>query len=358
MYSKLKKLGPTVWKSALCLALVMFLWYGCSYIQNNVDQEQTKQTRVIEDIAGRSVEIPKNLKSVVSIHALPDAMVARLRPDLQKTVQPNYMARIGLFSKEEQDRLKALPVVNAFYKPMSIDTIVSVNPDIVFDITKDPKLESRSKELGAPVVALDKDTIEQYTNSWRIAGKVLGAESEANKIADYIAASVNEARTVGAKSAIKNPRMWLATGLNGETVGPQTIQNSLMQSVGGITYWSSGLTQVQDPTNEELSIPVEQLLNFDPQYIFCINDGVRTAIMSDARLNNVSAVKNNKVWTTLKYFRIDQSQNSLAAWWIATKVYSDVLNEQDLDKLAVEFYKIVFRADIDVTNPHYKELNK
>lgn len=321
-------------------------------------QVETKDTKKVVDIAGRVVEIPANPKSVVSIHALPDAMVARLRPDLQKTVQPNYLARIGLFSQEEQARLKALPVVNAFYKPTSIDTIVSVSPDIVFDITKDPKLESRQQELGAPVVALDKDTIELYTTSWRIAGKVLGAESEANSVADYIEASIAETKDKVATSTIKNPRMWLATGINGETVGPQTIQDSLMKAAGGTTYWATTPSLTQDPTNEELAVPVEELLKFNPEYIFCINDGVRKAIMSDGRLKDLAAVKAGHVWTTLKYFRVDQSQTSIAARWIATKVYSDVFTEKDLLTEAVKFYKIVFRADVNEENPLFNELNK
>lgn len=319
------------------------------------------QARTVLDLANREVVVPKDLQSVVSIHAEPDAIVARLRPDLQKTRQENAAARImPIFSEEEQARLKALPLVNAFYKSTSIDTILGVNPDIIMDITKDPSLEKRSAEFGGiPVVALSKDTIPEYIKSWRLAGKVLQTETEANRIADFLQATVDSV-TKALPPVEQRPKVWLVTGTNLEVAGPQTMLNEILKVGGGQTYWDSrAFPTTSNPTDENLLIPVEELLAYNPDYVFCINEATKKAVLGDARLQRLKAIQSGRVITTQNYFRLDQSHCVLGVQWLATQLYPEIFGDRAaLLNKAVEYYKIVFNVETTADNKLFDVPNK
>lgn len=315
-------------------------------------------TQTVTDLAGRSVTITTNPKAVVGLHAVPDTMLGRLRPDLRKTVQPVSMVRIGVLPQGQQDYLKSLPVINAFYKPTSTETIMSVHPDYIITLTKDPQLEQRSKELGVPVLALKKDTVAELAASWRIMGMWIGKGDEGQAIGDYFEGVVKDTERKVASLNKRKPRVWQAMGISGETPATDTIMTDVLRRAGGEVYWDTHkLPSSEVATNEGLVMPIEELIKFNPEFIFCLNDGVRKAIVNDPRLASVDAVKHSRVFTTLKYARVDSTQSGAACRWLAMQIYPEAFKGEDFFAFMNEYYKVIAGVDVPSDSPLFRELN-
>lgn len=345
----------------LILIIGIFAAVGLIYWSHNkaqVEVTSISQTQVAKDMANREVKITTRPKAVVGMHAIPDTMLWRLAPQLQKSTQQNFVGKLGFLPKEEWARLKALPNVNAFYKPTSTETIMAIHPDFIVTLTKDQDMSKREKELNAPVLALDKDTINQISQSWRLMGKWLGQETMGNTIANYYDGQVATiTKSISALNKPK-PRIWMANGLAGETPATSTIMTDSARVAGGEVYWDSHpLPAHASDTEESLPMPIEELIAFNPEYIFCTNEGIRKSVVSDKRLSSIDAIKNNRVYTQRKYMRVDSVHSIIGARWMANIMYPGVFGDETIGTAAKKYYNIVWGVDLPSDSPLFEEAN-
>lgn len=324
------------------IIMLLFICFTSSTVSDDGDSSYVK------DMAGRSVKVDtKSYDPIVALHAVPDQIIDRLAPDRHKTAQKNFVRSSLLMKTNDYDRVNALPLVSAFYEPSSTEKIVSLNPSFIVTLTKDPKLESRSTEFGGkPVLALSKDTLSELARDWKVMGNaIIYSKPLADKIFTYLQDQeeifANKAATVSPKK-----RVWLANKDEFTIPAPQTIMQDAMKHAGGLTYWDMiDYAESLDPTEESVKIPIESMIDFDPEVIFCSDEATRQKIISDERLKNVSAVQYGKVYAEKKAFRIDSMTAFAGTAWMMNRLYPDLLGVSDLD-YAKEFYKVIFDSDI------------
>ena len=151
------------------------------------------------------------------------------RQDLQRA----YLSEGGLkvFSEADLEFLKSLPVTGVFFSGVDSEQILGLRPDALVTITNDANIDKLRKQLGIPVVVVSKSRIQDYEESFRILGKVLGRSDEAGKLADYwhgVIASYERR----AKDSRPPKVLHIATGGITSVIGGRTIMGSIVELAG------------------------------------------------------------------------------------------------------------------------------
>lgn len=329
--------------------MVFFLIVFLPFFIGNAGGDDDSET--IRDMAGRQVEIKvkseNSSRPIIALHAVPDLIVDRLAHNRHKTAQKNFVKSSSIFmNTNDYDRVNALPLVNAFYEPSSTEEIVSLHPAFIVTLTKDPKLESRKKELGAPVIALSKDTLKDLALDWKVMGRTIKyAGPTSDRIFTYL---MNQVELFDSKTSSidTKKRVWLANKDENTIPGPQTIMQDAMKHAGADTYWDLiNYPEGFDPTEETVKVPIESMIDYDPEVIFCSDAATKDKLMGDERLKNVSAIKSGKVYAEKKAFRIDSMSAFAGTAWMMNKIYPDLLGITDGD-YGRDFYKNLFNSNV------------
>lgn len=308
------------------------------------------------DMRGMKVSVPAKINSVVTLNETADQIVYAVNKDLLKGCQPNFINKVGILPEDEQARLKNLPAINPHYKPMSTEAIVSIHPDVIVDLLKDPNLDTRTTELNAPVYAISKDTINDIADGFEYVGNITGNAERGKTIKNFINDEMSAIKAKTDTIADKK-KVFMANGKGLATPGPKTIMEDALEKAGAETYWSHHELGSENPTSEGIQIPIEALLDFNPDVIVCKGQADKDLIMQDERLKNISAVKDNKVYVTLSYLRLDSVHSVPGVVWLVNHIYPG-LQTDGCYNFAAKYFNLLYGTDLNAGSKILREENK
>ena len=305
-------------------------------------------TQTVTDLAGREVAIPNPITNITCLHPIPTYMAWRLAPDKLVSIDMVSKTRAYLMSKSDKDKFLSLPVTGIYFKGLNNEQVISLRPDVVISMTKDPNVEKEQDIFNIPVVTVKKDTIEDYEPSFRLMGKILGNENEGNELADYWNDVLSRVKDASSKIPKDKQLKVFYTGSAPETVpGSATIMSSIVRDAGGIPY-ADAVSLSGDQTNEGITISVEDIIKWNPDVIIAQNTNVSTEIMSDPVWKDTAAMKNNRVYCVPKYEFPDGITSILGLMWVAETLYPDQMSF-DIPKEARNFFQ-KFYKNSDLTD--------
>ena len=343
---------------ALLLALIacVGLLSGCG-----AKADAAQNTRMITDAAGRQVEIPETVTSVVCTG------VGALRYTCYMDAQ-NLVTAVEDCEKEPVisrlynfvniDIFRDLPVIGTNGNPYP-EEIINAAPDvIVMSKSASVDADDLQEKTGTPVVVvpgsdttLDADAYETI----RILGALYGKEDRATELTDYLKGIQNDldSRTKDIPDSEK-PSVYVGGvsfkghhGFEGTEAGygPFALihANNLADTTG-----QSGA----------FNIDLEQVLSWDPDIIFVDFNGMSLINEDFAKnpdyYNALTAVQEGKVYAQIS-FRSNASnlETALAdAYYAACVMYPEQFQDVDPEAKAGEIFEMLLG-----TNP-YAELKE
>ncbi len=236
-------------------------------------------------------------------------------------------------------------------KRVPVETIIALKPDVY--ITRfsavDTKERKQIAEMGIPVVGLNFESVENILSSIEILGKIFGKEEKVKEIRDYYVQIYED--VLNKTKLLKNKPKVLIVYYVGKskvlkTFGGDMFQSVLLDIAGGVS--------VSKDLKYKVTINAEQILKWNPDYIFVMQYGnaperVKDLLLSDPVLKEVSAVKKGHVYMVPSDGEnwIDPCPKwGLGLYWMA-KVLHPELFDVDLKKFAEDFYKRFFGVDIN-----------
>ncbi|ADK82559.1 ABC transporter substrate-binding protein [Sediminispirochaeta smaragdinae] len=331
-------------------SLVMLLCFACSGKTDDASTAVQMERRTISDLADRTVSLPTEINTVVCLHPIPDYMVWALDPD--KMASRSRVFTMNLkggrmpFPDAEIKRLMEKPEVPVFFDAVDPEQLLSLRPDVIVSMTKDPKLEDLQKQVNIPVVAISKDTLQDYEASFRFMGDLLGNTERGNTLADYwhniIAKITEEVALVPNEQRL---RVYYASHDGPlSTVGRATVMSSIITLAGGIDYATTDDGSSMKATDEHVAISLEQVLLWDPQVIITKTADTREAILSNPQWAQVSAVKSQRVYASPAYAALDGIMSLMSLGWVAETLYPDTVGF-DVVNECKSFYSLFYRND-------------
>ncbi len=355
---------------ALFIFLVSFVLllvsYNIGYGTDSTSPTGKKETISIIDMAGRVVVVPSKVSRIIG--AGPGSLRLLCYMGLQKKIvgieqseknwgpsgRPYVLANPGLL---------ALPSIGAG-GPASINSgpdpelVLSLNPDVIFiTYMNGKKADEYQKKVGIPVVLLsygklatfDRDVYE----SLKIIGRIVESEARAQKVIDYIKNAERDlkART-GDVPEDKRPTVYVGG------IGYKGIHGIESTSANYPPFDAVNAKNVADSTGKSghLFVDKEQILKWDPDYIFIDEGGYRLVErdLSDPLFRSLKAVREKRVFGILPYnFYTTNIGTAIAdAYFIGKVIYPEKFRDVDAAKKADEIYEFL------VGKPVYKEMKR
>ncbi|ABW17784.1 ABC transporter substrate-binding protein [Alkaliphilus oremlandii] len=359
-----KKYSMKTSKMALLLIVVLLMvsMAGCTKkadeaINNTPEQvEQAQQdestTRVIKDMAGREVEIPKEINKVFTTSGVGTIALYSINPSKMAGLNSKLTALEEKYLTKEYQQL---PILGSYKDASSgnAEEILKAKPDIIISMgniderwIKDAD-ESQEK-LGIPFLMIDGD-LENLHKTYEFLGDILGEEERCKKLSEYCKNTIEEVKTIASTIPMEE-RIKVYYG---------TTQGPLVTNVTGSIHTQAidlvGAINAAEVTVEKMSggveVSMEQVLNWNPDKIIAAkgmegNEGSYEIITKDSKWKDIKAVQNNQVYAIpnapFNWFDRPPSVNRvIGVKWLGNLIYPERFN-YDMNKETKDFYEMFY----------------
>jgi iron complex transport system substrate-binding protein len=379
------------------LAFVMFVGglTGCLE-SDEADDFNEANSRLVVDMRGEDVWVPKNISRVIDISdgfitsvmyslGIADRVVALGSTNLKEidtysfeTVSgDNYSFSNGMNPVTYlSPRVLNLPAVAEYGVAVNYESVASLNPDVVIvrlgfcSLNTDEYGEEEDiqrtvdmlEALDIPLVVLygppafNTPNISKISEEIRIIGSVFGLEDNASALADYLAGTVtlvlNRTRTVTEE---EKPRVLLfglspnarESGGAGDVLSTDTIESYFIEE---IVHAKNAVTS----TGGWKIMSAEQILALNPDVIVLPTDWgyhppreLYTATYYQ-NLQELDAIKNHRVWALpwTPYNCAKRLEYPIEIMIIAKAAYPDLFDDFKIHEWVLEFYQQVYHVDL------------
>ena len=328
----MKKFIAILLAAVFCLSL----FAGCGATGTN-----SGNTRTITDGAGRQVNVPEKVESVVCVG------VGALRytcyvgaQDLVTGIE-DYEAKISisrLYNYVNFEKFKDLPVIGTNGQPYT-EEIIHLAPDvIVMSKSASVEAEDLQAKTGTPVVVVPGSDTTLDSNAYetiRILSELYGVESRGTELTDYLQGIQKDLdnRTKDIPDSEK-PSVY---------VGGVSFKGNHGFEGTEAGYGPFALIHAKnlaDTTDREgaFNIDLEQVLSWDPDVIFVDFNGLSLVKEDYAKnpdyYNALTAVQEGKVYSQISFRAYASNlETALAdAYYAACVIYPEQF--QDVDPVA------------------------
>ena len=333
-----------IFKLLSILGVVVFLsvcFAGC----RKPVQNSKPTTITVTDMAGRVVEIPKEVNKVLCTSPPTTMLVYMLAPD--KLGGWNFKPR-GKYIKTVY---KNLPVVGGWFGKQSgnYETFMKMQPDIILEGFTNQgnvavsSLNERQKKMGnIPVVGI-KETVnvEGYRDAIEFVGKLLGVEGQAKDLLSFYKRVLNKVKSVVSNTPEEERvRVYYAEGPKGLQTDPKgSFHSSLIELCGGINVAECPIKKGYGRTE----VSIEQVILWDPDIIITGDPEFYKEVYADPKWKSIKAVRTGKVYlyphNPFSWFDRPPGINRIIGIpWTAKILYPDKFSSLDLKSYVKKFY--------------------
>ena len=341
-----------VLKGAVCIGLsatlAVFGLAGCSGnasssassdAANSSAQQAQPATHEITDMAGRTVELPTEVKSVAtfgSVGVLNAFVECMGKGDLIANEMPANFTKNDKWAMQYKfaPQLSEGPVLETA-DGIDMEATMQLNPDVC--ITMMPDMAQQLEENGLNAVVLTWSDTEDVKTAVKLMGEILGVEDRADDYIAYFDKMVEKAANV-TKDIPEADRPSALYGDVTSLTNPHIISEWWISAAGGNSVTAD------THTKNSLEYTMEELLAWHPEVIFSSNSNL-DSIYGDPNFASLPAVQNHKVYavpTVAHVWGNRTVEQPLTVMWAMNKMYPDKYTEDELSKDIKYFYEHFF----------------
>ena len=336
----------------LALCLLTGLLSGCGAKKPRF--EQSVETVVFTDSAGRKVEVPNDVTRVAPSGAVATMFLA--------SVCPEYMVCISSTPSSSQyeyldERLLRLPTTGQLYgskSTINLEALLDAQPQVIIDLgdAKDGisrDMDRLQSQTGVPVVFIEAD-LPHMAEAFRMLGTLLsGKEERCEDLARY----VEETFALAEEGSAKIPegdraRVMYTSGVSGlNTNAAGSTQAQVIDLIG-----AENAIVVEDISNRGGGnvVSMEQLYIFDPDVIIFTAGSMYPSAESDAAWSQLRAVANGDYYEIpnlpYNWMSSPPSLNMLLGIrWLGNLLYPEIY-DYDMTEQAIYAYKLLWDYDL------------
>lgn len=294
------------------------------------------------DQTGREVVFDQPAQTIVSCYYLSTATLVALGLEDSLTGIEMKAESRPLYQLAAPALLE-LPAVGSG-KGVNIEEIAALNPDVVVLPKKLAEEAEPLETLGLKVVLVNPESQKDFEESVALLGKIAGVEETASALLDRYASLSDSVRA--AVEGCDAPSVYMAAGSDFLTTYPTGLyQNDLIAIAGGQNV-AAGLEDTA-----KVAIDAEQLLAWNPDYIFIVADADYTVdgILSNEQYASLTAVQEGHVFafpSDIEAWDYPTPSSVLGQVYLASVLHPDRIDGAAFLDTATSFYLDVFGIGI------------
>lgn len=318
-----------------------------------VASAQTSHAREIVDMLGRHVTVPDTMRTIYGTS--PPAT------NLIYAVDPGLLAGLNFPLREAEkrfmdQRLQALPVAGGWFgqgHTPNMESLLAIKPDIVLVSMHKlshnrAMIETTLKPLGAPLVFVTMDSLDEYPEVFRFMGELLNRRERTEALARYARETLDRMKTL--RDAIpEDQRISVYYAEQGDGLTSEcadSIHAELIPLCGGVNV----LKCATGTTYGMNMLGMEQVMLYQPRVIVTHDAGFYARVFTDKRWKDVPAVRDKRVYLIpadpMNWFdRPPSFMRLIGARWLACALYP-ALYSFDRDRETRLFYSLFLNVDL------------
>jgi len=296
----------------------------------------------VTDQAGREVTFEEPADKLVSCYYISTASLIALGLE-ESFIGIEMKADTRVLYALAAPEIISLPAVGSG-KGVNVEEIAELSPDVVILPRKLKDDAEVLTELGLNVIIVNPESEEQFRECITLLGTVAGVS---DKAAELIAAyDAITADVVAKVEGLEAPFVYMAAGSDFYTTYPAGIyQHDLIGIAGGLNV--AGELE----GDGKVTVDAEQLMVWDPEYIFIVADADYTVadVMADPALSELSAVKSGNVYafpSAIEAWDYPTPSSVLGQLYMASILHSEAVSADDFMTAASAFYSDIFGIEV------------
>lgn len=303
----------------------------------------TKDSITIVDMAGRTVEVPKDAKTYGFVYRV----VARFLISLDCGDRIVGQGKQEDFLTLLEPKLSKVPSIGQGVVDM--EALAKAAPDVFFHKANDVQTLDAVAELGIPSIGLSFENQDEMLTSLKILGAVCGAEKKADKLISYYENQIadQKARVDTLGGTDKKTAIMMGTSI-GKVADGTMLQSMMIQSAGGINPAADVKATELWPT-----VGVEEIFGWNPDYIFITNSQSATYtaqdILTDPAWSAMKAVRDGHVYVMPAKedsWEFPGVVSVLGIDYMMRTMYPQLMSDRELAKRVDEFYQLSYDIEI------------
>ncbi|MBN2169414.1 MAG: ABC transporter substrate-binding protein [Actinobacteria bacterium] len=336
-------------KAAVVLALMMclsclFIVVGCG---EKSETAELKGEVTVEDQIGRTVEIPSEVKRIVTNYGIATQMVYALgAEDRLVGIDTPTKQRNADFFKQLDNNFDDLPAVG-MPGEMNIEEVVKLEPDVVLVRatagTDGEDIVGQLENAGLAVLAMDVEDLDKLNEAVEMLSKALGVEDKADEYLNYYEETREnvDGKLADLADSEKPSAIVIMPQEGAYMVASDTMYQSHVLELCGGQNAAAGVSGMWAETSPE------QITAWDPDYIFIVHygDGSPEEFSADPKMGALTAVKDGKViWfpSNIAPWDYPSMQAVLGITWCAKTFHPDKFEDVDVKEEADEYFEKFF----------------
>lgn len=303
-------------------------------------------TVTVTDMNGREVTLPENIESIATfgsigvINAFVELMGEGDKICNQMTANFTKSDKWKM-QYEFAPQIKDAPLFQNADGEILIEEVLKVKPDLCLVMSKD--LIEPLESSGLNVVYFEWKQTEDVKTAVTLMGDALGKQDIAEdyiKFFDETVASVEELT----KDLEEGDKKKVIYGNIEKFNQPHVIAEWWIAAAGGISVTDDGRT-----SGDSYEYTIEDLLLWNPEVMFVMDQAAMEEIKSDSKLAEITAVKEEKIYsvpTVAHVWGNRTVEQPLTVLWAANKIYPDLVTEDMLSEKIAYFYSHFFQYDL------------
>lgn len=330
----------------LVSVLAAIMAAGCTSSGDASPAGTDKQTKTITDMAGRQVEVPVEIDTILCTSPPSTMLIYMLAPEKLVGLYADFSG-----NQYMPEKYRNLPVTGGWFGKSNgnYETFIEMDPDIViegFNIegNSTETIAERQKKMGdIPVVALEETTnAAGYTKPIRFVGELLGKQEKAEELVTFYEGILNKVESrVSNLDESEKPTVYYAEGPEGLQTDPAGDKHAqLIELCGGINIADCPST----PGYGRTAVSMEQVMSWDPEIILAGDPAFYKSVYSDPNWQEVQAVKDGKVYliptTAFCWFDRPPGVNRIIGIaWTAKTLHPELFEDFEMREMAQYFHE-------------------
>lgn len=331
-----------------------------TFISCNSAKKEKNDTKIVEDVLGRKVKVPKKVTKIIAINAGALRMLTYVATEMVIGVEQVEKKGISLYNfiNPELKEKKLIGPRNGG----DPELIIKANPDVVFcSFAKAADIEILQKKIGIPVIGLTNPEIaikqEEWLKNITVIGEVVNKQNVAKNLTDFVEKNISELneRTKDGEKHTK-PTVYVGgiayNGNHGITSTRPFYSPFEFVNANNIAY---DLVEKSSVVKYQAYIDSEQLLLWNPEIIFIDGRGFSLS-MKDMTENvtlrkNLQAIKNDKIHLLYPYnaYSANYEIALVNSWYIGKVLYPEKFKDINFNDKLKEILNVFYRKNVDTT---------
>jgi iron complex transport system substrate-binding protein len=315
------------------------------------DKQETGAAKVktITNVDGSPVEVPVNVQRVAAIFGPSYEKIVLLGAESKIVCDGDFHIDGWPWSNVIYKNLAKVPGIPNAHSNLNIEEMLGYNLDVVFNFPN-PQTTGALREAGISVVPMaGTGKVSDIKETLRVYAEALGGDAPARaaRYAAWYDETVKAVTTITAGiPESRKAKVYMANQIILKTAGSSSDLIELMRLAGGIPVSA-------ELTGNSLEISREQLMTWNPDYIFVDHAGssgnsaaedVIAGMLKEGEFSRLAAVTKQQVYVvpTGVFFWDSGVQKPLLLMWMAATMYPDLFPNLTIKDELKSFYADFF----------------